>query len=129
MSLLFDPQTPCRLRCNPSFQIRTNPLKCSGSSSITLLHHPPPSPIHAHTSSHHPHVFPDYHKWAFDPPEPAPPERGQPLSPSHSNKPPFLSPQKYKNQFLKPVDNAAIWQQEVRLLLALRCIERPPLSL
>ena len=98
-------------------------------SSITLLHHPPPSPIHAHTSSHHPQVFPDYHKWAFDPPEPAPPERGQPLSPSHSNKPPFLSPQKYKNQFLKPVDNAAIWQQEVRLLLALRCIERPPLSL
>ncbi len=40
MSLLFDPQTPCRLRCNPSFQIRTNPLKCSGSSSITLIHHP-----------------------------------------------------------------------------------------
>ncbi len=60
-------------------------------------------------------VFPDHQKWAFDPPDP-PPVRGEPLSPSHSNKPPFLSPQKYKNQFLKPIDNAAIWQQEVHLL-------------
>ena len=62
-------------------------------------------------------VFPDHHKWAFDPPEPAAPVRGlsPPESPSKANKPPFLSPQKFKNHFLKPVDNAAIWQQEVNV--------------
>ncbi len=60
-------------------------------------------------------VFPDHHKWAFDPPEPPLPARGTspPVSPSKAHKPPFLSPQKYKNHFLKPVDQAAIWQQEV----------------
>jgi hypothetical protein len=62
-------------------------------------------------------VFPDHHKWAFDPPEPPAPLRGQspPSSPSKTNKPPFLSPQKFKNHFLQPVDNAAIWQQEVNV--------------
>jgi hypothetical protein len=62
-------------------------------------------------------VFPDHHKWAFDPPEPPAPLRGlsPPSSPSKTNKPPFLSPQKFKNHFLQPVDNAAIWQQEVNV--------------